>query len=92
MNQARIVGRLDKMVAAGRMTRDEADRLRSTQGTPEFDEVLGEVRARHASASVEAAIRDGSMTRAEADDHLQRLRRGEHPEGLRARLRRHRRA
>jgi hypothetical protein len=39
---------------------------------------------------MEAAIAEGEMSRAEADGYLERLRQGEHPKGLRARLRMHR--
>jgi hypothetical protein len=35
-------------------------------------------------------VRAGQMSQQEADDQLERLRRGEHPKGLRARLRAHR--
>lgn len=92
MNESRIVKQLDKMVASGRMTDAEANRLRATHGTPEFELVLGEVRARHASAYLDAAVGEGQMTEEEAEDQRQKLRRGEHPKGLRARLRMHRTA
>ena len=92
MNESRIVKQLDKMVALGRMTESEANRLRAAQGTPEFELVLGEVRARHASAYLDAAVEDRRMTEEEAEDQRQKLRRGEHPKGLRARLRMHRTA
>ena len=39
---------------------------------------------------MESAIAKGEMTQEEADGYLVRLRDGEHPEGLRARLRKHR--
>jgi hypothetical protein len=92
MNEDRIVRQLDKMVGSGRMARDEADRLRAAQGTPRFEEVMGEIRARHASAHLTSAVEGGEMTREEADEQLERIRRGEHPKGLRARLRSHRTA
>lgn len=90
MKPDRVLAQLDKMVAAGRITESEAARLRATAGTPEFDAAMGAVRARHAGAQMEEAIRSGEMTQVEADANLERLRRGEHPKGLRARLAKHR--
>ena len=78
------------MVASGRITEEEAARLRASVGTPEFDVAIGEVRARHAGAHMEGAIRVGEMSQEEADSYLERLRKGEHPKGLRARLAKHR--
>ena len=37
MQQERIIEQLEKMVASGRVTPEEADRLRATAGTAEFD-------------------------------------------------------
>jgi polyhydroxyalkanoate synthesis regulator phasin len=90
MKEDRIIEQLDKMVSSGRMTAEEAARLRATAGTSEFEAAMGEVRARHASAHLDSAVSAGQMTQEEADDQLQRLRAGEHPKGLRARLRMHR--
>jgi hypothetical protein len=90
MKPDRILGQLDKMVAAGRITESEAAHLRATAGTPEFDAAMGAVRSRHAGAQMEGAIDSGAMTQVEADAYLERLRRGEHPKGLRARLAKHR--
>jgi hypothetical protein len=78
-------------VASGRITEDEAAQLRASEGTPEFDAAVGAIRARHAGAQMEGAIADGEMSQEEADGYLDRLRNGEHPRGLRARLRMHRR-
>ena len=39
---------------------------------------------------METAIVDGEMNQQDADEYLERLRKGEHPKGLRARLRMHR--
>jgi hypothetical protein len=90
MKPDRILEQLDKMVAAGRITEPEAARLRATAGTPEFDVAMGAVRARHAGDQMDDAIRSGELTQEEADAHLDRLRQGEHPKGLRARLASHR--
>ncbi len=90
MNSDRVLGQLENMVAAGRITESEAAHLRATAGTPEFDAAMGAVRARHAGALLEGAVRSGEMAQEEADANLARLRRGEHPKGLRARLANHR--
>ena len=92
MNEARIVEQLDTMVASGRMTPAEAEKLRTAQGTPEFEAALGAIRARHASSYLDAAVEAGDMTREEANEQSQRLLRGDHPKGLRSRLRKHRKA
>jgi hypothetical protein len=90
MNDDRILQQVDRMVASGRITDEEAAALRAAEGTPEFDAVVGVVRARHAGAHLEAAVAEGDMSQEEADGYLARLRGGEHPKGLRARLRMHR--
>jgi polyhydroxyalkanoate synthesis regulator phasin len=89
MQRERIIEQLDHMVESGRITPEEAARLRAAEGTAEFDAVLNEVRARHAGALTQAAVADGGMRQEEADALLERVRHGEHPEGLRSRLRRH---
>ena len=48
MQEERIIEQLDNMVAAGRITPDEAARVRATAGTAEFHAALGAIRARHA--------------------------------------------
>jgi len=90
MKRDRVIGQLDKMVTSGRVTESEAARLRATEGTPEFDAAMGDIRARHARAQMDAAIKAGEMSQEEADAYLERLRTGEHPKGLRARLAKHR--
>jgi polyhydroxyalkanoate synthesis regulator phasin len=90
MRQERIIEQVDKMVRSGRITEEEAARLRATEGTADFDAAVGDIRARHAGTHMETAIADGEMSQGEADGYLQRLRDGEHPAGLRARLRKHR--
>jgi polyhydroxyalkanoate synthesis regulator phasin len=92
MQENRIVRQVDRMVASGRITEEEAAQLRAAEGTPGFDAVVGTIRARHAGAHMEVAVAEGDMSQDEADDYLARLRSGEHPKGLRARLRMHRSA
>jgi hypothetical protein len=90
MDQDRIVRQLDKMVASGRVTEIEAARLRETTGTSEFDATLAGIRARHAGAHLDVAVAAGEMSQVEAEASLERIRTGEHPKGLRARLAKHR--
>jgi polyhydroxyalkanoate synthesis regulator phasin len=90
MNEQRIMQQVDKMVATGRITKEEADELRATEGTPQFDVVVGAIRARHAGAHLRAAVAAGEMSQAEANAAVAQLRSGAHPKGLRARLRMHR--
>jgi polyhydroxyalkanoate synthesis regulator phasin len=90
MKQERIIEQVDKMVRSGRISEGEAERLRATEGTADFEAAVGDIRARHAKAHMEGAIAQGEMSQEEADGYLVRLRDGEHPDGLRARLRKHR--
>jgi hypothetical protein len=83
----RILGALDRMVQAGRLTEREAEALRSAADASEFNGAVREIRARHAGVKLDAAVAEGSMTRSEADSLLDRLRQGEHGGGLRSRLR-----
>ena len=83
----RVVARLDHMVEAGRITEDEAARLRASPQADDFEEGVRAIRVRHAAAKLREAVDAGQMTREEADGHLERLRDGEHPRSLRERLR-----
>jgi polyhydroxyalkanoate synthesis regulator phasin len=90
MKEQRIIEQVDKMVESGRITEEEADQLKATEGTADFDTAVGAIRARHAGVHMQAAIAEGEMSQEEADGYLERLRKGDHPKGLRARLRMHR--
>jgi hypothetical protein len=79
-----LLDRLDRMVSSGRLTDDEAGRLRAAEGPEEFDAAVRDVRVRHAGTAMDARIAEGAMSREEADALLERLRRGEHPSGIRA--------
>jgi hypothetical protein len=81
------VGRADEMVESGRLTEQEAERLRGADGPGDFDDVVRDVRVRHARASLEAAVLDGRLTPKEADRFLERLRNAEDPRSVRAVLR-----
>jgi hypothetical protein len=81
------VPRVDKMVKSGRLTEDEADRLRAAGDLGAFDSVVRDIRVRHARATLNAALSEGRLTTEEADGLLQRLKNGEHSRSLRDRVR-----
>lgn len=83
----RIVASLDRMVASGRLTKEEADRLRGADEPGQFDSAIRGIRVRHAAAKLAAAIEDGSLSQEDADVILNRLQSGEHSAAIRARLR-----
>jgi len=87
MQQERIIEQLEKMVASGRITPEEAARLRASAGTPEFDAVMGTIRVRHAQPHADAAVASGRMSQEEADASLDRVRDGDHSPALRAHIR-----
>jgi polyhydroxyalkanoate synthesis regulator phasin len=90
MKEERILQQVGKMVESGRITEEEAARLRATEGMAEFDAAVGVIRARHAGIHMESATASGEMSQEESEGYLERLRNGEHPKGLRARLAKHR--
>jgi hypothetical protein len=83
----RLLLRLDQMVASGRLTEDEAQRLRAAAGPSEFNNAVRDIRLRHAGMKLDAAVADGSLDRPEAERLLDRLKQGEHGRSLRAYLR-----
>lgn len=83
----RLLGRLDHMVQSGRLTEDEALRLRAATEPGEFRYAVRDIRVRHAAMKLDAAVADGTLSRAEADGLVDRLRRGDHGRFLRAHLR-----
>jgi hypothetical protein len=87
MDAARMMERLDAMVANGRITAEEAAQLRATEGTAEFDDAVARIRARHAQAHTEPAVAGGTMSQEEADGLLERVLAGEHSTGLRKQVR-----
>jgi polyhydroxyalkanoate synthesis regulator phasin len=87
MQPDRIIERLDGMVSAGRITAEEASRLRAAAGTEEFEVVLAGIRARHAQAHTDAAVADGSMSSEDAEASLARVRAGDHSGELRRHIR-----
>jgi polyhydroxyalkanoate synthesis regulator phasin len=87
VQEARIIEQLEKMVASGRITPEEAARIRAAAGTTEFDTVMGDIRVRHAQVHTDAAVKAGRMSQQEADASLDRVRNGEHAGELRSRIR-----
>jgi polyhydroxyalkanoate synthesis regulator phasin len=87
-SRARLVKRLDKLVEAGRVTPEEAARLRAATDSSEFDDTVLEIRLRHARVIVDEAVADGRVSQAEADVLLERLRNREDPSFLRGLRRR----
>jgi hypothetical protein len=85
--QRRVLQHLDRMVSAGRVTAEEAERLRGAGDVGAFDATLAEIRTRHAGPDLDAAVADGQLTQPEADELLDRLGRGDHSPGLHKRVR-----
>ncbi|MHB8340312.1 MAG: hypothetical protein ACYDB7_03960 [Mycobacteriales bacterium] len=82
----RLIEQADKMVRSGRLTTEEATRLRAARSGDEVEQVVRDIRVRHAGARLDTAVAEGGMSRGEAEAFLDRLRRGEHPRGLRSHL------
>ena len=87
MDPQRMMERLDAMVENGRITPEEAARLRASDGTEEFEHVMAAIRARHAAEHAAANVRDGRMSQDEADSLVERVRQGEHSPELRKQIR-----
>jgi polyhydroxyalkanoate synthesis regulator phasin len=79
----KVPRRLNKLVESGRITAEEAERLRAG----DTDAVVG-IRVRHATARLDRAVEAGEMTKEQADRLLAQLQAGEHPAELRAELNR----
>ena len=86
-NRKRLLDRLDHMIDSGQVTADEATELRAATNAEDYEAAVIRIRARHARARLDAAVEAGQMTQAEANASIERLRKGDHPRGLRAHLR-----
>lgn len=84
----RVLARLDKLVASGRLTAEEAERLRAAGGSSEAEGVLWSIRARHAAGRLRAAVESGEVDEAQADQIVNRVRAGDHTAELRTWVRR----
>ena len=82
----RRVEQADKMAQSGMITAEEAERLRSARTSEESEQVILDIRVRHAIIRTETAVAEGAMTQGEADGFLERVRAGEHSRGLRSHL------
>lgn len=72
------------MVERGRLSEQDAERLRSAGDSGE--DVALQIRLEHAKTALAAAVDDGRMAQEEAESVLTRLAAGEHPRGLRRQL------
>lgn len=77
--------RVEKMLAAGRITEEEAARVRAeaTEGGGGAGASVIAIRLRHAREWLERQVAGGHMTQEEADEALDRLGRGEDPSVIR---------
>jgi hypothetical protein len=91
-NARHLTQSIDKLLASGQVTEEEAARLQAALEHGRRDEVVRDIRVRHAEAALAGAVQDGRMTQQEADGYLDRLRAGEHSRSLRVHLRGFRRA
>jgi polyhydroxyalkanoate synthesis regulator phasin len=87
VHEQRIIDHVDRMVASGLITAEEAAQLRAAQGTEGFEEAIVAIRARHAQAHTDTAVSHGRMNQEEADGLLERVRSGEHSSELRRQIR-----
>ena len=78
------------MLAAGRVTAEEAARVNAAEDGPEVEAALVAIRRRHATERVQAELAAGRLDKREADSFLERLAAGEDPETLRGLLPRRR--
>ena len=70
------------MVDAGRVSRDDAARLRRAAESGGLDEALAEIRRKHAEARIVGAVESRRLTSEEAKVVLGRLEDGEDPRGV----------
>lgn len=85
MDRERVLRQLDKMLASGRVTPEEVERLRSTDPN-EFEGAVKAISTRHARERIEAALAAGQLTREAADAQIEKLGSGEHPDSSRSNL------
>jgi len=75
------------MVKKGQTTQDEADRLRQASDPEEFEVAVRAIRARHAYERLDGGVKDGTMSREEAGNVIERIKEGEHSRSFRLHLR-----
>jgi len=82
-NARHLTQSIDKLLASGQVTEEEAARLHAALEQGGRDAVVRDIRVRHAEAALAGAVQDGRTTQQEADGYLDRLRAGEHSRSLR---------
>ena len=82
--------RLDKMLAAGRITAAEAASVRLADDEGAREAALGAIRLSHARERVQVAVDSDQMSENDAAAFLERVANGEEPKALRALLHRRR--
>ena len=85
---ARLIERLDRLVEAGRLSEEEAERLRTAAASGELDDAVRQIRLKHARVRICAAVEGRQLTQDEADAIVERLENGEDPRFLHALRRR----
>jgi len=73
---AHLEGRLDRMLALGRITPEEAARVRSASSAEERSGALAAIRLRHAGERLAVGVEEGRLTGEEAHDALEQLAHG----------------
>jgi CRISPR/Cas system-associated endoribonuclease Cas2 len=94
LTPAQMLERVDKIVAAGRLTEEEGARLHAAAHSGGLDEELRKVRLRHAKARLQRSVESGRVSEDDAQRILERLNAGDDPRivlGLRAQAEDHRR-
>ena len=92
LTSAHVLDRVDKMVAAGRLTEEEGARLRAAARSGGLDKEVRRIRVRHAKARLESAVESGRVSKEQAQRVLERLDEGADPRivlGLGAKTRGH---
>jgi hypothetical protein len=83
-----VLRQLNKLHSSGRITSAEADAIESAKDDEAMHSARLSIRTRHAGAQLDAAVADGSVSRADADALLSRVKGGEHSRGLRSHINR----
>jgi hypothetical protein len=86
-NRTRLLERLDHLVRSGQVTEEEAAELRAATNDEDYQAAVVRIRTRHARGRLDAAVEAGQMTPAQASVNLEQIKKGKHPRGLRAHLR-----
>jgi hypothetical protein len=88
----RLMQSAERLVKSGRLSSEEAIRLRAADDAGEADAVVSDIRVRHAQASLQAAVEEGAISSEDAEGLLARVRAGEHSAALRSHIKSFRRS